>query len=184
MPAILEYLPYRKRDYTAVRDQGNHAYLAGHGYACLRVDVRGTGDSDGIHAEHWSTEYEQDALDILDWLAEHPWSDGAVAMMGLSWGGNTALGMASLAPARLKAVVAVSAADDRYTNKYLGGCLLLNTVVWSYAMVGQNSRPPDPETVGEGWREIWRQKNRPKTVWSPSRSTPPGGSTTPRPAAT
>ncbi len=158
VPAILEYLPYRKRDYTAVRDQGNHAYLAGHGYACLRVDVRGTGDSDGIHAEQWSTEYEQDALDILDWIAEQPWSDGAVAMMGLSWGGNISLRMASLAPPQLKAVVAVSAADDRYTNKYLGGCLLLNTVVWSYAMVAQNSRPPDPETTGARWRDSWQQR--------------------------
>src|SRR5262249_15597145 len=48
-PGIVEYIPYRKRDMTAVRDSTTHAYLAGHGYACLRVDVRGTGDSEGLY---------------------------------------------------------------------------------------------------------------------------------------
>ena len=38
-PAILEYLPYRKRDLTRSRDQINHPYLAGHGYVCVRVDM-------------------------------------------------------------------------------------------------------------------------------------------------
>jgi uncharacterized protein len=54
VPAILEYIPYRQRDMTALRDSATHAYLAGHGYACLRVDVRGTGDSDGLYADQFS----------------------------------------------------------------------------------------------------------------------------------
>ncbi|MDX1465710.1 MAG: CocE/NonD family hydrolase, partial [Halomonas sp.] len=45
VPAILEYLPYRKRDGTVVRDELTHPYFAGHGYACLRVDIRGNGES-------------------------------------------------------------------------------------------------------------------------------------------
>ena len=48
VPAILEYLPYRKGDGTAVRDQPRHAYFAGHGYAVLRVDIRGSGESGGL----------------------------------------------------------------------------------------------------------------------------------------
>ena len=48
VPAILEYLPYRRRDGTAERDALTHPYFAGHGYAAVRVDIRGTGDSDGI----------------------------------------------------------------------------------------------------------------------------------------
>ena len=48
VPAILEYLPYRKRDTTAERDALNHAYFAANGYAGVRVDLRGCGDSDGI----------------------------------------------------------------------------------------------------------------------------------------
>ena len=48
VPAILEYLPYRKRDGTTERDALTHPYFAGHGYACVRVDMRGSGDSDGV----------------------------------------------------------------------------------------------------------------------------------------
>ena len=35
VPAILEYLPYRKRDFMRARDEPMHHYFAGHGYACL-----------------------------------------------------------------------------------------------------------------------------------------------------
>ena len=59
VPAILEYIPYRRRDFTAVRDATKHAYYAGHGYASLRVDMRGTGDSDGLMLD----EYTQQELD-------------------------------------------------------------------------------------------------------------------------
>ena len=48
VPAILEYLPYRKDDSRAVRDSSYHPYFAGHGYAGVRVDIRGTGASDGV----------------------------------------------------------------------------------------------------------------------------------------
>ena len=158
VPAIVEYIPYRRRDYSAVRDHTTHAYLAGHGYACLRIDVRGSGDSDGIHTEQWSDQYDRDAIDAFEWIAAQPWCDGGIGMIGLSWGGNTGLRMASLAPPQLKAVIAISASDDRYTNKYAGGCLLLNSVVWAYTMMAQNSRPPDPETAGDGWRETWLKR--------------------------
>jgi nitrite reductase/ring-hydroxylating ferredoxin subunit len=41
VPAILEYIPYRKNDGTAIGDSTRHAYFAGHGYASVRVDMRG-----------------------------------------------------------------------------------------------------------------------------------------------
>ena len=47
-PTILEYLPYRKRDGTIFRDELTHPYLASHGYVCIRVDQRGSGESDGL----------------------------------------------------------------------------------------------------------------------------------------
>ena len=61
VPALLEYLPYRKRDGTAVRDEPNHRYLAGHGYACLRVDLRGTGESDGLLRDEYLAQELEDA---------------------------------------------------------------------------------------------------------------------------
>ncbi|MDD9204985.1 CocE/NonD family hydrolase, partial [Georgenia sp. 10Sc9-8] len=53
VPAVLEYIPYRKRDSSRGRDTQNHPYIAGHGYACVRVDLRGSGDSDGVMVDEY-----------------------------------------------------------------------------------------------------------------------------------
>ena len=74
VPAVLEYLPYRKRDGTIVRDALTHPYLAGHGYAAIRVDMRGNGDSEGIMLDEY-TQQEQD-----DAIAAHVHADGRVTM--------------------------------------------------------------------------------------------------------
>ena len=91
VPVILEYLPYRKRDGTVVRDALTHPYLAGHGYACVRVDMRGNGDSDGLMLDEYSEQELQDADDVIAWLVAQPWSTGRVGMMGISWGGFNGL---------------------------------------------------------------------------------------------
>lgn len=87
VPAILEYLPYRKRDATAERDAINHSYFAAHGYASVRVDMRGCGDSDGLILGEYLRQEQDDALEIIDWIAEQQWCDGNVGMIGISWGG-------------------------------------------------------------------------------------------------
>ena len=61
VPVILEHLPYRKRDGTTARDSLTHPYLAGHGYACIRVDMRGNGDSEGLMADEYTEQELQDA---------------------------------------------------------------------------------------------------------------------------
>mgnify|MGYP001462867226 CR=1 FL=1 len=53
-PAILEYLPYRKDDYTVKRDSNTIAHFANHGYACIRVDMRGAGSSDGFKDDEYT----------------------------------------------------------------------------------------------------------------------------------
>ena len=68
VPAILEYLPYRKNDFTAIRDSVRHPYFAGHGYASIRVDIRGAGDSDGILLDEYLKQEQDDALEVLDWI--------------------------------------------------------------------------------------------------------------------
>ena len=68
VPAILEYLPYRKRDGTAERDELTHPYFAGHGYACVRVDMRGNGESDGLMWDEYLKQEQDDALEVIDWL--------------------------------------------------------------------------------------------------------------------
>lgn len=85
VPAILEYLPYRKKDMTAKRDALNHPYVAAHGYACVRVDMKGTGDSEGLLLGEYLQQEQDDALEILAWIAEQVWCTGAIGMIGISW---------------------------------------------------------------------------------------------------
>ena len=99
VPAILEYLPYRRRDGTVLRDRQMHAWFAGHGYAAVRVDMRGSGDSDGLLADEYLPQEQADAVEVIAWLAAQPWCSGAVGMMGISWGGFNALQVASQAAA-------------------------------------------------------------------------------------
>jgi len=161
VPALLEYIPYRKNDATATRDALIHPYFAGHGYASVRVDVRGSGDSDGILEDEYLPQELEDGAEVIGWLAEQPWCTGAVGMFGKSWGGFNALQIGALAPPALKAIVSVCSTDDRYADDvhYMGGCLLASDMLaWASTMLAYNARPPDPRIVGERWREQWFER--------------------------
>lgn len=160
VPAILEYIPYRKRDFTRARDEPMHHYFAGHGYAAVRVDVRGAGDSDGILRDEYLEQEQLDALAVIDWIAAQPWCDGAVGMMGKSWGGFNSLQVAARRPAALRAVISVCSTDDRYSDDahYMGGCLLNENLVWGAVLMHFNSCPPDPQIRGASWRRMWRAR--------------------------
>ncbi|MGM0670006.1 MAG: CocE/NonD family hydrolase, partial [Gemmatimonadota bacterium] len=157
VPAILEYIPYRKRDRKRQRDQEIHHYFAGHGYAGVRVDIRGSGESDGVLTDEYTRQELDDGVAVIRWLAEQPWCDGNVGMMGISWGGFNALQIAALRPPALKAIITVCSTDDRYADDvhYMGGCLLGDNLSWASTMFSRNTLPPDPEIVGDGWREMW-----------------------------
>ena len=165
VPALLEYIPYRKRDGTVVRDHLTHPYLAGHGYACARVDMRGSGESDGLMWDEYLKQEQDDALEVIDWLSHQPWSTGKVGMFGISWGGFNALQVAARRPPALKAIITIDSTVDRFADDihYKGGCLLLENLGWSSTMQSYSSRPPDPALVGARWRDMWvvRLKNEP-----------------------
>jgi putative CocE/NonD family hydrolase len=160
VPAILEYLPYRKRDGTSQRDALNHPYIAGHGYACVRVDMRGNGESDGLMLDEYAPQEQDDALEVIAWLARQPWCTGAVGMIGISWGGFNGLQVAARRPDALKAVVTLCSTDDRYADDihFMGGCLLNDNLGWASTMFAYSSRPPDPALLGEAWRARWLER--------------------------
>ena len=162
VPAVLEYLPYRKRDGTTVRDALTHPYFAGHGYAAVRVDMRGNGDSEGLMRDEYLTQEQDDALEVIAWLRAQSWCTGNVGMIGISWGGFNGLQVAYRRPEGLKAVVTICSTVDRYTDDihYKGGCLLNENLGWSATMFSYSSRPPDPALVGEAWRAIWLERLR------------------------
>ncbi len=161
VPAILEYIPYRKNDGTALRDSLYHPYFAGHGYAAIRVDMRGSGDSEGVMLDEYLQQELDDAVSVIAWLAEQPWCSGAVGMMGKSWGGFNSLEVAALQPPALKAIITVCSSDDRYADDihYKGGCVLSTDMLgWSTTMLAWNARPPDPAVLGDSWRDRWLER--------------------------
>ena len=161
VPAILEYIPYRKNDGTVLRDSIRHPYFAGHGYACVRVDMRGSGDSDGILFDEYLKQEQDDALEVLSWIAAQPWCTGAVGIIGKSWGGFNGLQIAARRPPELKAVISLCSTDDRYADDvhYMGGCLLASEMLsWASIMLAYNARPPDPRFVGDRWRDLWLER--------------------------
>ena len=146
VPALLEYLPYRKDDAMLARDHDLYAYLARRGYAGARVDIRGTGRSGGTLPGGEYTETEQcDAEAVIAWLAGQPWCTGAVGMWGISWGGFNAIQVALRRPPALKAILAVDASDDLFHDDvhYIDGLPHLD----EYALMIDhlNMLPPAPD---------------------------------------
>jgi putative CocE/NonD family hydrolase len=167
VPAILEYVPYRKRDGTRTYDQGSHAYWAGYGYACVRLDIRGTGDSEGLIEDEYTPQEQADGVEAIAWIAAQKWCTGKVGMIGISWGGFNGLQIAALQPPALKTIITVGSTDDRYATDihWVGGCLSKDNFDWSSTMFAHNDLPPDPEIVGEKWREMWEARMRQNTPW-------------------
>jgi predicted acyl esterase len=81
VPAVLEYLPYRKGDAFARRDSYHHHWFAG-------------------QLDEYLPQEQDDALEVIAWLAAQPWCSGEVGMMGISWGGFNGLQVAARRPPR------------------------------------------------------------------------------------
>ena len=160
VPAVFEFLPYRKRDGTAQRDESTYPFFAQNRIAGVRVDIRGSGESDGVIDGEYTELELANACELIDWIAAQPWSNGNVGMMGISWGGFNCLQVAALRPAPLKAVISIASTVDRYNDDvhYKNGCHLSVNVGWAGVMQAYQSRPPDPELVGEAWRDIWMER--------------------------
>ena len=159
-PAIVEYMPYRKRDQTRSRDEPIHSWFAARGFASLRVDTHGSGESDGILRQEFQRQEQDDALEMIAWVAAQPWCGGAVGMFGKSWGAFAALQAALRRPPALKALVAVCGGQDRYDESlhFTGGVPIVEQLWWSDTMQLFNLRPPDPAIVGARWEAMWRER--------------------------
>jgi putative CocE/NonD family hydrolase len=165
VPALLEYEPYRKRDATAECDQYLHPYFAEQGYASVRVDIRGSGESDGLLLDEYSEQEQNDCMTVLSWIAKQPWCTGKIGMMGISWGGFSALQIAARRHPNLQAIISLCSTDNRYTDDvhYMGGSMLSDNFQWSAMMFGMMSRAPDKKLLGKNWKSTWlnRLKHQP-----------------------
>jgi pimeloyl-ACP methyl ester carboxylesterase len=126
LPALLEYLPYRKDDDTLPGDYGKYAYFARHGYVGARVDIRGFGNSGGTPpTREYSAQEQRDGEQVIAWLARQPWSNGNVGMLGISWGGFNSIQMAMRRPPALKAILAIAATEALFKEDvhYMDGLM-------------------------------------------------------------
>ncbi len=167
-PCLLEALPYRKDDLTLSYADEYVRLCDEHGYAVCRLDLRGTGSSGGLLLDEYAAQEQRDLSVVIDWLARQEWCDGAVGMYGTSYSGFNALQMACEQPAALKAVIAIYATDDRYTDDvhYRGGALrLVDLVDYCHYMTPMNALPPVPALWGGGWREEWRRRLEDGEPW-------------------
>jgi putative CocE/NonD family hydrolase len=160
VPAILEYIPYRRRDGTRDGDDQTHPWLAAHGYACIRLDIRGTGDSEGVILDEYLKQEQDDAVEAIAWLAAQPWCSGKVGMFGISWGGFNSLQVAARRPPALKAIVTLCSTDDRYADDmhYMGGIHMTGNLEWGSSYFSIMGRAPDPLIVGNRWRKMWLER--------------------------
>jgi predicted acyl esterase len=160
-PCVLEALPYRKDDVTCTYAPEYLRLRDEHQYAVARLDLRGTGSSDGQATDEYPEQEQRDLAEAIDWLATQEWCTGKVGMYGTSYSGFNSIQLAAERAPGLAAIIAIYATDDRYTDDvhYLGGALKwLDLVDYCHYMTPMNTLPPVPAVFGEGWREEWRRR--------------------------
>ncbi len=174
---ILDYLSYRKSDGTSARDAMMYPCLAGHGYACVRMDTRGTAEADGILLDEYLEQEKNDALETIAWIAAQPWCDGGVGMCDISWNGFNTLQVAARRPPALKAIITMCSTDDRYADDvhYAGG-IGYDALPRASIMLNINAaRPTHALWASDGWR-AWRRHRPTSTPGLPIRRATPIGS--------
>jgi putative CocE/NonD family hydrolase len=167
-PAILEMIPYGKDNWRRNADIARGTYFAERGYVLCRVDVRGTGSSEGIALDEYTEAETFDGYDAVEWLAAQHWCSGSVGMWGISYGAFTAIQVAKLRPPHLRAIVPVQGTDDRYLSDvhYIGGCVTVSELSqYAVSQVGMNAMPPDPAFRDDDWRAEWLARLEATPPW-------------------
>ena len=161
-PAIVELLPYRRRDGTMLADAKMYPWFAFNDYLCFRVDLQGSGDSEGVLTDEYTDEELAYCGQVIEQIAARADCSGAVGMMGKSWSAINSLMMAARPdrPAALKAVIVCAGSDDRWNDDvhYMGGGMMFDNVSWPSSMFGWLAAAPDPAVVGDAWKEMWRTR--------------------------
>ena len=165
---VLEALPYRMDDLTCSYASEYERLCREGGLAVARVDLRGTGSSEGIAVDEYPPQEQADLADVIAWLAAQAWCSGRVGMLGTSYSGFNAIQTAIERPPALGAICAIYATDDRYTDDvhYTGGALrgldLLDYVLYMAALT---ILPPVPAVFGDGWRDEWLRRIEAAEPW-------------------
>ena len=146
-PVVLEYDPYRKDESRSGR-YSLYSYFAVRGYIVARVDIRGTGRSEGRLIPHEYSDQElEDGEKVIEWLSAHEQSNGNVGMFGISWSGFNSIQLASRNPKALKAIIPIDATEDLFQDDvhYMDGIMHMDS--WEMSQDLYNSLPAAPDYV-------------------------------------
>ena len=145
-----------------IGDAKMYPWFAYNDYLCFRVDLQGSGDSEGVLTDEYSEEELLACVQVINQVAAHPACDGNVGMMGKSWSAINSLMVAARKdrPPALKAVIVCDGSDDRYNDDvhYMGGAMMFDNISWPSSMWGWIAQPPDPAVVGDAWKEMWKAR--------------------------
>ncbi|MYW91692.1 CocE/NonD family hydrolase [Amycolatopsis rubida] len=144
-PALLTLQPYRKDLLVGTHQQATMRWFAERGYACVLVDLRGTGASDGLPRPKFAAEEGEDALAAMNWAAAQPWCTGDLGAWGISYGAVTAMRAAALDHPRLKALIAIMGPLDPSRDAFDhdgARADLHQRVYWSASMLVEQLLPP------------------------------------------
>jgi predicted acyl esterase len=161
VPAIVVYFPYLKDLHGLGPIRTWQRHFARRGYACLTVDMRGTGASEGTPAPCFAASEKEDAAEMLASIASQPWCNGVTGMWGISYSGSSALAAASLNPPSLKAIVPMHGT----ANEFLGflwphGCrpAWWTEASWGPMMTLLALLPPLHRDPDRRWASVWHER--------------------------
>lgn len=175
--ALVTLVPYRNDAGAGLFAEYAHTWLAARGYACVLVDFRGTGSSDGAHRLPFSGDEADDAVAAIDWAADQPWCTGKIGMWGLSYGAITTMRTASLHPEKLGAIIPMlGMLDPEQDFVHPAGAQgnAASIAVWGSQALLNQLLPPldDHESTDQQarWRSRWERNPWILDLFS----TPPG----------
>jgi putative CocE/NonD family hydrolase len=160
VPALVTALPYR-HDVAALTGFPTERWLAARGYACLVVDMIGTGSSDGVQRPPFDAAESDDALDAIDWAARQPWCTGSVGMWGTSYGAMTTLRAAARRPAALRAIIVIQGTPDPGRDfVHPGGSrgAFSPLASWSLSTLFNQLLPPVGDYADPAEQTRWRRR--------------------------
>ena len=161
-PVLLSLSPYTRELQAsnlglAQNEAGITQFWVPRGYVHIIADVRGSGGAEGRYDNMGEAE-QRDYVELIEWCATRPWSNGSVGMMGCSYFALSQLLAAVQQPEPLKAIFPYDAFTDEYRHHHYHGGIPFTGFMWFWygAVSGLNlatGRLADPSGIQQMIRE-------------------------------
>ncbi|ETS85192.1 hypothetical protein PFICI_03217 [Pestalotiopsis fici W106-1] len=145
---------FHAKSYSEVLDEQKSRYAAWetpepvfwtrNGYAVVRADERGLGQSPGL-LDTMSRGTSECFNDVVEWAASQPWSSGKVGLLGVSYYAGSQWRVAARKPKGLAAIIPWEGMSDYYRDRCRHGGIFSNNFInfwWNRQVVtNQYGRP-------------------------------------------